>query len=157
MKKIISILSIIFFTFSLVGCIEAKTELNNLSVVLADGFDLTKDNKYLLTVQVLSTQKNSSSSMGGQSKGGQQISSDIIVYSVEGETPTDAISKLSIKFGNELFFGHSKYMVIGKDLAQAKLDLLVDAMLRGHDTRLDNVLLVTKGKASDIVKNCYKR
>lgn len=147
MRKIIAVLMILILTISLAGCKGTKHEINKLAVVLAVGFDLSIDNKYILTVQVLSTQKNSSNSMGGQ-----QNQSDVIVYSMEGVTPRDAISKLSTELGSPLFFGHSKYTVIGKDLAQDGMDLYIDSSLRSQNTRANTPLLVTNGKASDIVR-----
>lgn len=152
MKRITSILIIIVFTFSLVGCSESKRELNELALVLAIGWDLTEDNKYLASVQILNSQSDSSTSMSGQNKNGQQISSDVLVYTMKGDTPHDIISKLSTELGKNIFFSHSKYTVIGSDLAKSGLNLLVDSLLRHTDAREDNILLVTKGKASDIIK-----
>ena len=151
MKKIASILIIIVFTISLVGCSKVKNELNELAVVLAIGFDLTGDNKYLTTVQILNSQSDSSTSIGGKNKKGQQISSDVLVYNMVGNTPHDTISKLSTKLGKNLFFSHSKYTVIGNDLAKSGLNLLFDSLIRHTDAREDNILLITKGKASDII------
>lgn len=151
MKKIISILIIIVFTSSLVGCSKSKNELNELAVVLAIGWDLTEDNKYLASVQILNSQSNSSGSMNGQNKGVQRISSDVLVYNMKGDTPHDTISKSSTKLGKNLFFSHSKYTVIGSDLAKSGLNLLVDSLLRHTDAREDNILLVTRSKASDII------
>lgn len=152
MKKLISILIIIVFTFSLVGCKESKQEIDKLAVVLATGLDLTEDNKYLITVQILNAQKSAGGSMGNPRSGEGQNPADVIFYSAEGDTIDDSIAKMSVKLGNSLFF-HSKYTVIGKKLAQYGMELTIDALTRGFDTRLGNVLLVTGGNASDIVKN----
>ncbi|MDD3224418.1 MAG: Ger(x)C family spore germination protein [Clostridium sp.] len=152
MKKIIVIFITIIFTSSLVGCRKTRQEINKISVVLATGIDLTPDNKYLMTVQVLNSQKDESNSMGGSNSGGKQISSDVIVYSMEGYTFDDAISKISTEIGSGLFF-HNKYVVIGKELAKSGMNLVIDSLSRAYDTRLASVLLITNGKASDIVKN----
>jgi spore germination protein KC len=152
MKKIVAVLMTLVLIITLVSCKGAKHEINKLAVVLAVGFDLTRDNKYLFTVQVLNTEKESSSSSMGQNKNEQQNPSDVIVYSMEGETPNDAITKLNRQLANTLFFGHTKYTVIGNDLAQAGMALFVDEALRGYDRRVDSILLVTEGRAQDIVK-----
>lgn len=152
MKKVVAVLMTLVLIITLVSCKGSKHEINKLAVVLAVGFDLTRDNKYLFTVQVLNTEKESSSSSMGQNKNEQQNPSDVIVYSMEGETPNDAITKLNRQLANTLFLGHTKYTVIGNDLAQAGMALFVDEALRGYDRRVDSILLVTEGRAQDIVK-----
>lgn len=152
MKKIVAVLMILVLITTLVSCKGAKHEVDKLAVVLAVGFDLTRDNKYLFTVQVLNTEKESSSSSMGQNKNEQQNPSDVIVYSMEGQTPNDAITKLNRQLANTLFLGHTKYIVIGNDLAKAGMALFVDESLRGYDRRVDSILLVTEGRAQDIVK-----
>lgn len=152
MKKIIVIFITIIFSTSLVGCRKTRQDINKISVVLATGFDLTPDNKYLLTVQILNSQKDESNSSGKSNSGGKQISSDVIVYSMEGYTLEDTIAKMSTEVGNKLFF-HSKYTVVGNDLAKYRMNVVIDSLTRVQFSRLSNVLLITKGKASDIVKN----
>lgn len=152
MKKFTIILLIIIMVPSLTGCKGSKQEIETLVVVLAAGFDLDSNNKYVVTVQALNTQKNTSVSINTNNKFPQQVQSDVIIYSMEGETPRDAIGKLSTELGNNLFFGHSKCTVIGKALAESGLGLYVDSSLRGQDTRARTPLLVTEGKASDIIK-----
>lgn len=151
MKKIAAILMILILTPSLTGCKGTKQEIETLVVVLATGFDLDSNNKYVVTVQTLNTQKNTSVSINTNNKFPQQIQSDVIVYSMEGETPRDAVSKLSTELGNNLFFGHSKYTVVGKSLAESGLGLYIDASLRSQDTRAHTPIFVTNGNASDII------
>lgn len=152
MRKITLILMIIIFIFSLSGCKGTKNELNNLAVVVGIGFDLTEDNKYLLTVQIASSQSSPSSSTDGQNAGNQQNASDVLVYSMKANTPHDAFSKLSTKLGKTLFFSHGKYTVIGNNLANNGLSLLLDSLLRHTEARESNILLVTRGTALDVLK-----
>lgn len=150
MKKITVLLIILVLIPSLSGCNSTKQEVDKLSLVLAAGFDLGKDNQYIATIQILNPNKNPSGSSIGN-KGSQQNQSDVIVYSMEGRSPRDAISKLSTELGNNLFFGHSKYTVIGKDLAETGMDLIADTLLRNYDTRANTIMLIANGKASDII------
>lgn len=152
MKKLISVFMIIIMLVSLSGCRGSKNELNKLAVVIAIGFDLTPDNKYIFTAQILNPQKEPSSAMGMPGKRGQQASSDVIVLSSMGSTPEDAISHMSTELGKTLFFGHSKCIVIGKTLAESDLTLFTDSTLRSYESRPDNPLFVTQGNASDIIK-----
>lgn len=142
---------IIILLVSLSGC-RGSNRLNKLAIVIAIGFDLTPDNKYIFTAQILNPQKEPSSAMGMPGKRGQQASSDIIVLSSMGSTPVDAISHMSTELGKALFFGHSKCIVIGKTLAESDLTLFTDSILRNYESRPDNPLFVTQGDASDIIK-----
>ncbi|MDP4146611.1 MAG: Ger(x)C family spore germination protein [Bacillota bacterium] len=151
MKKIILIFTIVLLIFPATGCKETKQELNKLSIVVAQGFDLTPDGKYLLSVQVLNPQKEPSGGMSGKMGGGQQTPSEVLVFSSIGDTPRDALTRFSTETGKNLFFGHTKYVLIGKDLAQSGITFLLDELLRGYESRPDNVLLVTKGSAFDII------
>ncbi|MBC2580193.1 Ger(x)C family spore germination protein [Clostridium sp. DJ247] len=151
MKKFISIFMTIIVAISITSCREEKRELNILAVVLAIGFDLTPEGKYVFTAQILNPQKESSG--GGRTKKtqGQQGSSEVVVFSATGDTPQNAVDHMSIEQGRSLFFGHTKYVVVGKELAESGLSLYIDASLRNYETRPDHPIFVTKGKASDII------
>lgn len=149
MKKIMAILMIIIIILSTTSCQRTKQEIDQLSVVLALGFDLTSENKYLLTFQVLDSKKQQSFKTDEITK--KQFSSDVLIYAMEGNTPNEAMDKLSTEIGRSLFFGHAKYVVIGEDLARYGLSFFTDVVLRGYESRPSNLLLVTKGKASDII------
>ena len=149
MKKNFLLFMIIISVFFTLGCKGTKQEIDKLAIVMAVGFDLTEENKYMVTVQILNVEKQSSGN--GMKAGAQQNLSDTIVYSAEGDTPSAAVAKLSTQLGKKIFFFHSKYTVIGETLAEAGLALQVDAILRGQETRLDLPLFVTKGRAFDII------
>ncbi|NMM65794.1 Ger(x)C family spore germination protein [Clostridium sp. P21] len=153
MKKFTAIFMIILTLFSTTGCKGTKTEIENLAVVMATGYDQLPGNKYLLTVQVLNPQKSSSGASGKEKVGGSQSTADVIIYSDTGASPAEAIAHLSTRIGKNLFFAHSKYTVIGKGLAEAGLATLIDSLLRGYVTRPDIPILVTKGNATDIVSS----
>lgn len=150
MKKFICIFISIIIAFSVTGCKGTKQEVEKLGLVLAIGYDLTPENKYKLTFQVLNPEKESSKSMSAK-KSGQQTSTDVMVFSCEGETPYDALSHLSTDYGRNLFLGHSEYLVIGKKLAESGLSLVSDTILRGQQARPDNTLLLAKDEASKIL------
>lgn len=151
MKKFICIFISITIVFSSAGCMGAKQEVEKLGLVLAIGYDLTPENKYKLTFQVLNPEKESLQTMSSY-KSGQQNPTDVIVFSCEGDTPYDAVSHLSTDYGRNLFLGHSECLVIGKELAQSGISIATDTIFRGQQARPDNVLLLAKGEASDILR-----
>ncbi|WPC39977.1 Ger(x)C family spore germination protein [Clostridium sp. JS66] len=150
MKKFICIFMSIIISFSATGCKGTKQEVEKLGLVLATGLDLTPENKYKLTVQILNPKKDSSQDMSSK-KDGQQVSSDVMIFTSEGDTPYDAVSRLSTEYGSNLFLGHIEYMVIGKKLAESGLELFIDAISRGQQARIDSTLLLAKDKASSIL------
>ncbi|MHC1684699.1 MAG: Ger(x)C family spore germination protein [Clostridiaceae bacterium] len=151
MKRTLLILEIFILTFFLTGCKGAKFELNDLAVVVATGFDLTPDNNYIFTAQVITPQKGNSFQSPDSILIGKRLTNDVVVYKEVGATPRLAIDNLSSKLGKKLFFGHGKYMVLGEMLARNGLPFFMDSALRGYDARPNNIMLVTKGTAEDIL------
>ncbi|ERI91363.1 germination protein, Ger(x)C family [Clostridiales bacterium oral taxon 876 str. F0540] len=94
--------------------------------------------------------------MIGQKSGSPQGSSDVIIVSEKGSTPTDAVNQISTILGRELFWAHSKFTVLGENLAQSGTALFIDASLRSNQTRPDIPLLITKGTASSIITSVTK-
>lgn len=149
MKRFISIFILITFIFTLSGCRKSKQELNELGVVLNSGFDLSSDGKYIFTAQILNTQGDTAATSKNNTN---ETSSDVVVFSALGDTPYSAANNLGESYGKPLFFGHSRYIVLGENLASSGLSLFIDSLLRIRTTRPDTLLLVTKGMAADIVK-----
>lgn len=149
MKKFISVFTIIIFTITFTGCRETKQEINQMGIVLTSGFDLASNGKYIFTAQILNTQGESTSA---SQKNAQQSSSDVVIFTSLGDTPLTAMTNLAENYGKPLFFAHSKYVVLGEKLAESGVSLFMDAVFRTRTTRPDTILLVTKGKADDIIK-----
>ncbi|ERI91364.1 hypothetical protein HMPREF1982_03323 [Clostridiales bacterium oral taxon 876 str. F0540] len=57
MKRLTLIAMSIMIIFSATSCKESKRELEKLAVVSAVGFDLTAQNEYVVTAQILNPQK----------------------------------------------------------------------------------------------------
>lgn len=150
MKKLICIFMSIIISFSVTGCKGTKQEVEKLGLVLATGFDLTPENKYKVTFQVLNPEKESSQ-IKSVNKNGQQVSTDVMVFSSEGDTPYDALNHLSTDYGRNIFLGHSTFLVISKRLAESGLSLVSDTILRGPQGRPDSTLLLTRDEASKIL------
>lgn len=146
MKKFISIIMIVIFSLSQTGCSQTKQEIEKLSIILATGFDLTKEGKYLFSAQILSTDKPTSKSTSNKP------SSNVVVFTSVGNTPYDAINHMSTSVGKNLFFGHSAFIIVGNHLAENGISLVIDTSLRYTNTRPDYPLFITKGNALDIIK-----
>ncbi|PFE58768.1 spore gernimation protein GerC [Bacillus cereus] len=69
----------------------------------------------------------------------------------KGKTIADAISNLQEKIPREVFWGHTKVIVIGEKLAKAGIHESLDFLARTPQTRLRSNVFVSKGKAKDIM------
>ncbi|WP_234117253.1 Ger(x)C family spore germination protein [Clostridium hydrogenum] len=149
MKRLISIFIIIVLMIASTGCKQSKQEINQMGIVLTTGFDLTPDGKYIFTAELLNPESSSSST---SKKNTTESSSDVVIFTSLGDTPYTATTNLAESYGKPLFFAHSKYVVLGENLSKQGLNLFMDAVFRIRTTRPDTILLIAKGRASDIVK-----
>ncbi|AIF50342.1 Ger(x)C family spore germination protein [Pelosinus sp. UFO1] len=149
MKKGIAFFMIYIIMFLTVGCM-AKTEIEKLAIVVTFGVDITTDGKYMISTQILKTQKQSPGGMGG-SKGEKQPTEVMALIST-GDTIPDALDHLSKELGKKVALSHVKFIVIGEDAAKAGIAELMDFSARGYQLRPNVVFLVTSGKASEILR-----
>lgn len=139
MKKFIIILLILSIpVINFTGCKDA-TEIEKLGIILAVGFDLSSDNNYLVTIEVM----DSSTSIGENAKANN--------YTAEGETVFKAITNIYKKVGEKFNYAHIQYIVIGDSMARRGIAPVIDFSLRYNQVRPTTPFLVTNGKAQDII------
>jgi len=135
------IILFIFVLFVLTGCWNRR-ELSDLAIVSAIGVDKgSKKNEYLVTFQIINPSENAT---GVVSSGGK--ATPVFIVSETGTTIFEAIRKVSKKLSRQLFFAHSRVMVINEKLAKEKgiLDLF-DLFERSHEARLTSYVLIARG------------
>ncbi|SKA91201.1 spore germination protein KC [Clostridium sp. USBA 49] len=147
MKKIIIIFLLSLQMFAFTSCVGNKKEIQKIYLVVAMGIDLTPDKKYEVTLQVL----NPSASSTQESSNSTSQSNEILIYSGIGDTFYDAVFETSKVMGKMQHFGHLKYIVLSKRVAEYSDKTFKDNIFRLEDIRLNTPLLVTKGNASEIV------
>jgi spore germination protein KC len=152
MKRFISIFLLIMISIFTTSCKGTKVELDKLAVAVAIGYDITPEGKYLLTVQILNPQKDSSGGMMGKKDGSQQKATDVVVYDAIGDSLSACKGQLTTKLGKELNYSHVSFIVVGKHLADSGISTVLDTVLRGNKMSPDVPLLVTKGNAFDIIR-----
>ncbi len=152
MKRFISIFILVMISIFTTSCKGTKEELDKLAVAVAIGYDITSDGKYMLTAQILNPQKDSSGGMMGKKAGSQQKATDVVVFNTIGDSISDCKGQLTTKLGKELNYDHIEFVVVGRQLAESGIDMVLDAVLRGYKMRPDIPLLVTKGNAFDIIR-----
>ncbi|MDD3224372.1 MAG: Ger(x)C family spore germination protein [Clostridium sp.] len=142
--KILKKFSFIIFTVLisssiLTGCYEIS-EIENVGMILAMGFDLSKDNYYKVSVQIY----NSDSELNNNAKTSQ-------VFSSEGETIFEAINNLNRIEGKKFNYSHIQYIVIGENLARKGINTSIDFTLRFNEMRPDIPIFISKTNAEDIL------
>jgi spore germination protein KC len=130
------------------GCGYRK-DIQRLYLVLAVGVDITPDDKFEVTMQILNPGASSTQTGGG---GGASPGTETLILTGIGDSFFDALYDSSKSISRTHHFGHTKYIVIGDALARKGIGQLIDSLTKISEIRLNTPLLVTRGRAMDIVK-----
>lgn len=131
---------------TMTGCWD-RTELNDLSVTTATGFD-RRDGKWIVSFQVVIP--SATPTQGGGGGGGSQ--SSVHVFTTSGKTIREAANNAYFQNTRRLYFAHTDIMVIGKEAAEYGINQILDLYFRNADTRETVILSITNGKASDVLR-----
>ncbi len=136
------ILQLLFTT----GCWD-RVDLNNRAIVVGLGIDSSpyKD-KILVSTQII----DPTNVKTPQTAGGGGAESFWIVTS-EGRSVFEAIRTTTHVSSRKLFLPHNQVIIFGEDLAQEGLKGHLDMLMRDYEFRETNWILVSEGKAQDIL------
>lgn len=135
---IILMLIIVIPEISFTGCTN-QVEIEKLAIILAVGFDLSNNNNYLVTIQIIDSNTN------------VRENNKTNTYTEQGTSIFDALTKLYKKVGERLNYSHIQYIVIGDSMARKGISPIIDFSLRYSEVRPTTPFLVTSGSAKDIV------
>lgn len=135
MKTKIILLLLIVFMFN--GMRDAR-ELNELSILSAVGVDIDENGEYIITSQVLNTQKS------GDSSGGSSNSS-VVVYETKRKSIHEALRDTIEKVPNKLYIAHLELLLISEDAAKNNdiMDTL-DFFLRDNEGGNNFMIVIAK-------------
>lgn len=91
---------------------------------------------------------------GGQTGGGGQ--NTVWVIEVVGHSIDDALMNLQQQISGRLFFGHLRVIVVSEAVAKKGLENLNDYFRRNSEVRRMAWMLISKGKASELMKAAPK-
>lgn len=131
----------------LTGCWDRR-ELNQLAITSATGIDF-KDGQWIVSYQVIIP---SAISAAMTAVGGGPAKLPVIVYSTQGPTIREAVWKSAMESPRQLFFSHTRVVVIGRDAAAQGLTPLIDVYLRNPDSRETVSVLISDGTAREILQ-----
>ncbi|MBO7744213.1 Ger(x)C family spore germination protein [Paenibacillus sp. MWE-103] len=134
----------------LTGCWDRK-ELNDLAIISGSGLDKQPDSSAIeVSAQIIAPRQVT----GGKEKGGQPSSGGdpTLARIAKGRTIADALSRMQEQLPRRLFWGHSKVLVIGEELARnGDIRNCLDFMARHPKTRLNAYVIIKKGKAAELL------
>lgn len=153
--KIIKIISIfIICILFLTGCWD-KVEIEDRAFVMTIGIDSSKELKnYVVTFQFPNIRMISTGTSGGGGGTGKPSFS----ISEVADTVFSASRHISTRLNKNLFLGHAKAIILGEDIVTDKNNFLevVDTLDRSYELSRKLHILVTPGRAQDIVLKNYK-
>jgi Ger(x)C family germination protein len=124
----------------LVGCWDQQL-LVNKTILNGSSFDLTEEGEILATARALNI----------QSKGGGQF--EVVDEIVEAVRPTPVGLGLDMdsKLAGQIDQSKAHIVIVGEELAKKGMHPMVEIFYRNKDAYLSSKVLISKGKASDIL------
>jgi spore germination protein KC len=134
----------ISITITTTGCWGAR-ELNDLAIATGMAIDKNQDG-YELTVQLVLPSET-------DSKGGGGERTPVVTYHTTAKTLWEAARKLIQDSSRQIYSGHLRILVLGKEVAKEGIENVLDVFFRFQEMRSDILVLVAKEKrGSDILK-----
>ncbi|GAB7054294.1 MULTISPECIES: Ger(x)C family spore germination protein [unclassified Paenibacillus] len=133
---------------SLTGCWD-RTEINDLAFILTTAVDLEEDGSIRYSVLLPLP-----GSMGGPTGGGGGTAGNTTYYidSAVGDTIRSAQAKLQKRMSRRMFLAHRRTLVVGEEYAKKGIREIFDATARTAESRMSTFLIVSKGKAYDLLQ-----
>lgn len=119
---------VICFMF-LPKAINMRSAVFRSAIVVAFGIDLNQENDYVINAAI------------NVSATAESLSENTKLISATGKTVSDAISTLGIQFGRPIRFGHTRFVLIGANLAKTNVATALDGIIRTNKMR-DTVQLI---------------
>lgn len=143
MKNVKWFLTLCSFLSLLAGCSPDIKEISDIALVMVTGIDYDKEsNKYVFTSYCVLPATTSTEKTGKLSEW---------VASANGDSILDAAKNLRNRAGKSLVWQHNKFFIVGEAAARHSLYEVIDFLTRNRQVRITSYLLVSEGKAEDIL------
>ena len=140
------VIILIILAVLLNGLSDAR-ELNELSILSGIGIDVDEEGNYIITTQVLNTQKAS------QSSGNNSSGSSVIVYETTSKSIHEALRDIIKKSPNKLYIAHLEVVLLSEEVAKENIKDTLDFFLRDHEESNNFMVVVSKeNKPQEILK-----
>ncbi|TDF97973.1 Ger(x)C family spore germination protein [Paenibacillus piri] len=139
------LLSLLLIISLLTGC-WSSYEINKLAIITMLGIDLDASGNFHVSALIVQPVVSS-----GGMQGTGRMEPPVLVATSTGKGLYDSIRKLSSALPKKIYWSHLQAIIVGQEAAKEKMVPALDIMLRQHEFRNNIELLVTKGKASEII------
>lgn len=130
----------------LTGC-WSRTEINDVAIVLGVALDKGENENIRLALQI--AKPLALGSAGSNQSSGEST----LMISAEGENIMEVYRIIQEKLSRKIFFGHSRVIIIGEELARDGISPILDFFSRYRESHLRYFILFTKDNAIDILKS----
>ncbi len=144
-KRLLAVCAVFAITATLCSC-SAVSRLEEQAIVSAVGIDRGEKEKYKVTVQVFQSMGAGSASPIDPSK------TNTILASCEAQSIDGAMQELKTILGRQVNTGHTKYIVLGRELLSEQTGDALGYFIASEQTYLGTPVLTTDKKAEDILK-----
>ena len=145
MKRIISFFTVLLL---LTGCWD-RIEIEERGFVVGAAIDSEKENKILLTQQLINPKAMNGSS---SSQGGEGGNKSYLNVKETGDSVFEIVRGVATNSSRTPYYGHTKVIVISSDIAESdKMAETLDYFIRNPVMRRSTILAISRGKATDIL------
>ncbi|HYF93238.1 MAG TPA: Ger(x)C family spore germination protein [Symbiobacteriaceae bacterium] len=131
------------------GCWNRR-EVNEVAIVSALAIDRDADSRLRVTLQVANPLPASGERGDTGSREG------VFTISATGRTLFEAIRNLNQMVSRKPEWTHNNAIIIGEQVARDGVGHVLDFFLRDHESRLDQWILVARGKAADVLVPSFR-
>ena len=144
-------ITIIMSTTDWRNSLRGAQEINKLDFVQVAGLDYDELNrKYTISTASAKNQPSSGSGDMGSNNEGSNTGNENNLFVSQGESFYDADQNFDLVCNQNIFFGHSKCILLGEDIVK-KQDIggLLDFFVRNHQNRLDVDVVIVRGMTAN--------
>lgn len=138
-----------FLILIMAGCWN-RTELNELWVVTASGLDRS-NGQWVGSFQIIVP----SGIAAGTGGSGSVSGSASHVFSVKSKALYEALNLSNLQTSRRIYTAHNRIILIGREAAEEGIGELIDYYHRNTEARESVMLLITEGRASEMLKKNF--
>lgn len=143
-QKMAAVLALLLIMGVLTGC-WSRRELNDLAIAAAIGVDI-KDNKYVLSAQIINPSAIAAKKGGGEA-------TPVVTFRETGSTIMEGFRRMITQMPREVYFAHLRVLVISEELARNGIKEILDFFARYYEFRTDFYIILAKNTKAEQILN----
>lgn len=130
---------VIICLWFLPDAINMRSAVFRSAIVVAFGLDLDENRQYIINAAINVSAVDDS------------LSENTKLISAKGPSVSEAITNLGIQFGRNIKFGHTRFLLIGTNLAKQNLAVALDGVIRTNKMRDTIQLILCNANVADML------